>query len=613
MCGILGVLSPNEFDRAAFQAALDKISHRGPDGEGRFDSETVLLGHRRLAIIDLSHLGDQPMIDPATGVTIIFNGEIYNYIEVRDELLASGVQFRSNSDTEVLLQAYLKWGAEMLSRLNGMWAFAIWDPRSQSLFLSRDRFGVKPLYYALVAGRLLFASEPKALFRLEPSLASPSPEGIADFFASSEMHASAETFYRTIKSLPPASYAIVSARQVEVAPRTYWTYPEGRAADHAQHFDFESLFTNAVAMRLRSDVPVGLTLSGGLDSSAILAACSELSPRPLQCFTSVYGAEQRGEEAWARKAADIAGAPLASVDSSLQDWHATLERAVEHLDSPSYSPAIIPLWAIMNAAKAQGVTVLLEGQGADELLGGYSRYFPAMLAQMTGGLGNSALTIADLSRLSSTFGWKWMMLWSLRQAFPGYYKAWSRMRSGSGLLRADVTKSVGEGSGGDGGDLFDLLRTDHSKRILPALLHYGDAIAMAHGVESRLPFMDYRLVERVFLARPVLMVDGRTKAPIRDYLSKHGFGVIASRMDKRGYPTPVMDWIGGPGGVFIKDTLADANNPLWDFVLPAKVFALLKAATSGSETAVFQLFKVATAAIWLSNTRAARTARSASS
>lgn len=605
MCGILGVLSPTEAERASFQAALDKLSHRGPDGEGRFESAQVLLGHRRLAIIDLSHSGDQPMIDVATGVTIVFNGEIYNYIEVREELLASGIQFRSNSDTEVLLQAYLKWGADMLPRLNGMWAFAIWDPRTEALFLSRDRFGVKPLYYATVGGRFLFASEPKALFRLHPELASPSAAGIADFFAASEMHASADTFHAGVSSLPAATYAIVRPGQAAVSPVSYWAYPEGRAEDFTQDFDFESLFSSAVALRLRSDVPVGLTLSGGLDSSAILAACGEISSRPLQCFTSVYGAAQRGEEGWARKAADIAGAPLMSVDSSLQDWHATLERAVQHLDSPSYSPAIIPLWAIMKTAKAQGVTVLLEGQGADELMGGYPRYFPAMLAQMAraGGLRRTA---ADLSRLSSTFGWKWMMLWSLRKALPGPYRAWSHMKGGNSLLRSDVAGSRETTPDGGEGDLFDMLRADHSKKILPALLHYGDAIAMAHGVESRLPFMDYRLVEQVFLARPALMAEGRTKAPIRDYLNNHGFEVLANRMDKRGYPTPVMDWLKGPGGVFIRDTLGDANNPIWDYLQPTRVSALLKAATAGSETAVFQLFKVATAAIWLSNTQAER-------
>lgn len=605
MCAILGVLSPTEVERARFQAALDCLSHRGPDGEGRFEGEKVLLGHRRLAIIDLSHSGDQPMIDAATGVAIVFNGEIYNYIEVREELLAAGVQFRSGSDTEVLLQAYLKWGVDMLSRLNGMWAFGIWDPRTEALLLSRDRFGVKPLYYANVDGRLLFASEPKALFRLHPPLAMPSAAGILDFFAASEMHASADTFYEGVNSLPAASYAIVRPGQAEVSPRSYWAYPEGRAEDFTQDFDFESLFSSAVALRLRSDVPVGLTLSGGLDSSAILAACSEISPRPLQCFTSVYGSEQRGEEAWARKAADIAGAPLISVDSSLQDWHSTLELAVRHLDSPSYSSAIIPLWAIMKTAKAQGVTVLLEGQGADELLGGYPRYFPAMLAQMAraGGLRRMP---ANLSRLSRTFGWKWMMLWSLRMAMPGPYQAWSHLKGGNSLLRDDLGGSREPMTGAADGDLFQMLRADHSRKILPALLHYGDAIAMAHGVESRLPFMDYRLVEQVFRARPALMVDGRTKAPIRDYLDNHGFEVIANRMDKRGYPTPVMDWLRGLGGVFLRDTLADANNPIWDYLVPARVSALLTAAIAGSETAVFQLFKVATAAIWLSNTQAER-------
>lgn len=607
MCGILGILSPNDGDRAAFQGALDRISHRGPDGEGRFENAEILLGHRRLAILDLSDSGHQPMVDNRSDVTIVFNGEIYNYIEVRDELEALGVKFRSNSDTEVLLQAYIRWGAEMLPRLNGMWAFAIWDPRSQSLFLSRDRFGVKPLYYAEFDGRLFFSSEPKALFRLQPALASPSIKGVVDFFSSSEMHSSSETFYSNIKSLPAASYAVTRAGQTKLNPTAYWSYPDAKEADTDKEFDFDALITSAVALRLRSDVPVGLTLSGGLDSSAVLAASSGLSSQPLQCFTSVYGEAGRGEERWARKAAGIVEAPLISVDSGLQDWHVTLENAVEHLDSPSYSPAIIPLWAIMKAARERGVTVLLEGQGADELLGGYPRYFPAMLSQIIktgGGPGSIGRT---LSNLSSTFGWKWMLLWSLREALPGPYQAWAKLKGGNGLLRDDIAGTFGPAMNPQRtGDLFDMLRIDHSRKILPALLHYGDAIAMAHGVESRLPFMDYRMVEQVFLSRPELMADGKTKAPIRRYLETRNFGVIADRMGKQGYPTPVMNWLKGLGGVFIRDTLSEPGNAIWDYLQQAKVHALLQSAAGGSETAVFQLFKVATATIWLENTRVAR-------
>lgn len=591
MCGILGVLNPRDQDRVKFQGALDVIAHRGPDGEGRFEDDQVILGHRRLAIIDLSHDGDQPMVDAKTGVTIVFNGEIYNYIEVRDELAALGVEFRSDSDTEVLMRAYIRWGADMLPRLNGMWSLAIWDPRSATMVVSRDRFGVKPFYYACIDGRFVFGSEPKALFKLDPSLAEANARGVFDLFATSEMHAADHTFYQRVKSLPAASWGTVKAGAQDVAIHTYWTYPaagEGKGAD--KDFDFEAVFEDAVALRLRSDVPVGLTLSGGLDSSAILAASKEVSGRPLRCFTSVYSADSRGEERWARIAAGIVDAPLASVESGTDQWQATLEKAIQHMDAPGYSPAIVPLWAIMKQARAESVPVLLEGQGADELLGGYSRYSLALLSQMAGDRASWGRLPSEFSTLTKSFGMKWLVLWSLRQAMPWTHQMWAQMRGGNALVRNDVLttfRKLAPGSGDDGGGLFDMLHRDHSRKILPALLHYGDAVSMAHGIESRLPFMDYRLVEQVFSKRPRLIVEGKTKAPIRDYLNHHGFSVIADRLDKQGYPTPVRVWLAGDGRDFIRDTLADPNDETWTYLKPSSVSAMLDKGIKGDVTAVF--------------------------
>ncbi|MBU1325363.1 MAG: asparagine synthase (glutamine-hydrolyzing) [Alphaproteobacteria bacterium] len=604
MCGILGVLNPVQSDVQRFAGALESISHRGPDGEGVWSDAKVLLGHRRLAIIDLSEDGLQPMADPETGAVIVYNGEIYNYLELRTELEGLGARFRTRTDTEVLLKAYALWGAGMLDRLNGMWAFAIWDSHSNQMFVARDRFGVKPFYYAEVEGRFLFASEPKALLSLVPQLADPDPDAIAHLFSSTEMHAGGRSFYRNIRSLPAASCGFVSPGAL-LRLKAYWNYPDADDSDTAP-FDFGQTLESAVHLRLRSDVPVGLTLSGGLDSSAILAAAGSVSGNSLQCFTSVYGDTSRGEEHWAQIAADLARAPLTTVDSDLADWHATLRKAIHHMDSPSYSPAIVPSWAMMKAARERGITVLLEGQGADELLGGYPRYALPLLRQVIRGRSGWAQVPTEMATLRRSFGARWIALWSARQAFPGAYRLWSHSRSGNAILQEGLRERPATAEDPAGAGLFDLLKDDHCRQILPALLHYGDAISMAHGVESRLPFMDYRLVEQVFRKRPSLISGGRTKAPVRDYLQARGFAQIANRLDKRGYPTPIHTWIAQDGGKFMSDLLGDTNHPLWTYLKRKATAQLFQRAVTGNAAALFQVFKVATTAMWLEDATRAR-------
>lgn len=603
MCGILGVLNPSPSDRARAKAALDLIAHRGPDGEGRYDAPDIHLGHRRLAIIDLSAAADQPMTDPATGATLIFNGEIYNYREVRDELKALGVAFLTASDTEVLLRAWLQWGAAMFPRLNGMWAFALWDPRDSSLVLARDRFGVKPLHYALVDGRLLFASEPKAILALEPSLAEPNAEELRDFFAISRMHAGDRGFHKAIHNLPAATFARVNPAAPRVRPEIYWSYPE---ADPSARSDedpdaFAALFESAVWLRMRSDVPVGLTLSGGLDSSAVLAAAGGR----LQCFTSIYTAALRGEEAWAAKAAAIAEAPLTAVEAHLDDWSDALGQAIDHMESPSYSPAILPLWMIMRTARRSGVPVLLEGQGADEILGGYASYAPGAIFEA---VRRGENPLAMTRRMAQTFTWKWLSLWLLRAALPGPFSVWRRARGGQSLLQPGLKASQPEQRSHE---LFAQLKEDHAGWVLPALLHYGDAISMAHGVESRLPFMDYRLVEWVFRRRPNLFENGETKSPVRRFLRAHGYGIIADRRDKQGYPTPLSHWLRAAGGARFEEALLDRAAPIWEYVRPEAARSAFTRGLNGDAGALFQVFKVMTAHIWLEQLKRRRTFRAA--
>ena len=257
----------------------------------------MLLGHRRLSIVDLSATGHQPMVEAESGAAIVFNGEIYNHLELRAELERLGHRFLGTSDTEVLLHALLHWGDEALARLNGMWAFAFWDPGKQRLLLARDRFGVKPLYYRIGREGLAFASEPKALLRLFPEHRKVCRPALLDFLANNSLYAGDQSFYDGIRIVPPAHFGILERKQDQLRLGRYWDYPAEEShsltADEAVA-QFETLFEDAVRVRLRSDVPVGLTLSGGLDSTAVLAAATGGRAQAMTCFTSVYSADNPG-------------------------------------------------------------------------------------------------------------------------------------------------------------------------------------------------------------------------------------------------------------------------------------------------------------------------------
>lgn len=612
MCGIIGVVGDIGRLKPRFRAALTTITHRGPDGEGVFTADQVIFGHRRLAIIDLGEGGHQPVVDPATGTVMTYNGEVYNYIEVRAELMALGVRFRTQSDVEVLLQAFIMWREDMFRRLNGMWAFAIWEPATATVTLARDRFGVKPMYWHVDRGTLAFASEAKALIALRPALAEPDPDAVFDLVVTSRSHIGDGSFYRAVRALPAATVATFRPGDAAPAAATYWHYPDpsGEPVDASRsHEEFAALFDDAVRLRLRSDVPVGLTLSGGLDSSAVLAAAQARSASPVRCYTSVYGAGARGEEAWAKVAASAWGAQLESVAADHDAWLPTLRRMVWHMDGPGYSPAIFPLWAIMARARSEGVPVLLEGQGADELLAGYPQYGTVALAECVrrAHFGTMYRTLCGLRR---TFGQRQIALWLLRQQAKPLFDRFGPHRRRQQMFGPGVggRSSTAPSIGARHGPLARALHADHAEAILPSLLHYGDAISMAHGIETRLPFMDFRLVEWVFRTQPPLIVNGRTKAPVRDYLAARRLQAIADRPDKQGYPTTVGTWLNsGSGQTLVMDLLATPGAPLWSIVDRSEVGHLVDASRRGEFAATNHLYKLVATEVWLEELKPMRT------
>lgn len=620
MCGIAGVIGAELPDEALAIRARDTLSHRGPDDAGCFRTDGAWLAHRRLAIIDVGDPGHQPFADEETGTTIVFNGEIFNYIELRAELETHGHRFRSHTDTEVLLRAYLQWGSACVERFNGMWAFAIWDPRTRQGFLSRDRFGIKPLFIAAVPGGLAFASEPKALLALYPRLRRPDEVAIARLLAEKRIYADGRSFYDSISVFPAAHWGSIRPGDTAPAMRRYWEFPEPEASGSSTWLDverdFEELFDDSVRLRLRSDVPLGVTLSGGLDSTAILHATRQgLEPRTrVRAYTAIYSSSSReaglvDEREWARLAASrYERTELREIVASDQDLLDVLRRIVWHMDGPGFSPAVFPVWRIMESVHGEQVKVLLEGQGADELLGGYSAHVAAALRDSV------ARAIRERSAAAGTEAVRTV------RGVPGAFSVRRVLGDLAGEVseparRWDVRRSTvvdalrpelippppPEPSAVDGrGYLGERLLRDFARDLLPGFLHYGDAISMAHSIESRLPFLDHRLVELCFrMPGEYKLRAGRSKAVLRSYVQRAGHREIAVCRRKRGYPTPTSQWLARDGGSLLRQLLLDRDAFTRAYLAPDALERLIDRHAGGMLAAGDVLFGLVSTELWL--------------
>jgi asparagine synthase (glutamine-hydrolysing) len=609
MCGILGWAGNGKapFEAAHFTSALNLLRHRGPDDEGVWSAPGVMLGHRRLSIIDLSAAGHQPMTTVDGAQTIVYNGEIYNYVELRAQLGAIGRTVGGGSDTGVLLEALVEWGVGALGRLNGMWAFGLWDASRRRLLLCRDRFGVKPLYYRHGPGGFAFASEPKALLALFPEHRAVNEVTLLRFLANNELYSHGESFYAGIHVLPPAHYAFYEPATDRLTLSRYWQYPERDDATGdslVQCEQFAELFEDAVRLRLRSDVQVGITLSGGLDSTAVLTAASRRGHRAPHCFTSVYG-DGSGELGWAQRAAAAVGAELEAAPAPQDGWLETLPDIAWHMDGPGYSPAVYPLWCLMRQARKANVPVLLEGQGADEALGGYPAYSVLEMIDFARDRGSERRSLAGTARrlrkLSGTFSMLWLLLWTGRELSPSLL-AWRRSQVGfQSLIRPGVPLPpplAADDMPPAGDSVRRRLIVDHSRTILPGLLQYGDAISMAHSIESRTPFMDYRLVEWMFrLPTAFKLRDGETKWVLREYLRSTGQASIGNRPDKRGYPTPVAKWlVSDPAD--LERRMLEGRSPLAAWCDPQQVRRLVEQVACGVAGADHHLYKLLAVSSW---------------
>jgi asparagine synthase (glutamine-hydrolysing) len=599
VCGLCGVVA---LDRPAETEAVDRmlaqLAHRGPDGRGTYGEPGVALGHLRLAIIDLSDAGLQPFASEDGRLQLIHNGEVYNYVELRRELEARGHRFRSQTDTEVILEAYREWGERCVERFNGMWAFAIWDSHERRLFVSRDRFGVKPLYYRLEGERLAFASEPRALRGdgLEPNL-----RAIRDYLEQSYLDHTQETFFAGVRSLPPAHNLVFDSRGLRVD--RYWRLEPGEApADPAAAV--RETFLDSIRLHLRSDVPVGTCLSGGIDSSAIAVAVAHVGVRAQKTVTAYF--EDRGfdERPFAEAIVERTGAEPHWVSFSAQELVSDLPAIVEAQGEPFGSTSMAAQWYVMRAARAAGLKVMLDGQGGDEVLAGYRAAYGYRLADLltSGRLGDLR---DELRAFRSQHGANAVVAAGTlaRPFLPARLEALgrARLKGSASLVHRDLPSAQAEHPNGSA-TMPDRLRSYLlllQRRGLRELLRYEDRNSMAHSLEARVPFLDHRLAELLFSLDARRLIDrGRTKAVLREALADLLPEQVRDRRDKLGFVTPEGRWLRDALGDLAADVFASRSFAERGWVDAAAARRRLERHRSGDVEAGMEIWRALNLELW---------------
>ena len=528
--------------------------HRGPDDHDalveRMGSWAVGLGHQRLSILDLTAAGHQPLTAPPHGSVIVYNGEVYNYLELRSELEAEGIVFASDTDTEVVAAAVGVWGIrDALTRFNGMWAFALLDRRNARLTLARDRLGIKPLYWSSTPSRLLFSSEIKALLAMSDARHRLDPGTLRAYLNQSLIDFSPDTLFTDIEQLPAGCFAELDLSGDTLEPRVqrYWEPPVLAGSPESEEElaeDVAAIFRDAVRLRLRSDVPVGVLLSGGLDSSAIASmALRSEEGAPLTLLAAVSSDRRFDESEHVRRVADYLGRPAHEVPIDLTPESAfeLVETATWHNDAPLNSLSNIAHYKLMEAARDLGVTVILSGQGADELLCGYKKYFAFYLQDL---IRQGKPLAAGMAALSSAVQGTVIRQFNVREA-RRYLPSWTdRRQSLAGPALAtlpDVDLGFARGM-----SMQDRQARDLTALSVPHLNHTEDRMSMAFSREIRLPFLDVRLVERLLpLDAGWKIRNGWTKYIFRKATESVLPRGTAWRKDKRGFTVPQSVWLRG--------------------------------------------------------------------
>jgi asparagine synthase (glutamine-hydrolysing) len=578
MCGIAGEVRFNGGVSARpLEAMSHGIRHRGPDDEGLWIEERNRcgFGFRRLSIIDLSPLARQPMIDPEAGNVIVYNGEIYNFRELRRDCESAGAKFRSRSDTEVILALYRRFGPDCVKKLRGMFALAIWDARKSELFLARDRFGKKPLNYALTKTGLVFCSEIDPLSR-HAAVSRTQDDEALELYLQLLCIPAPWTIYRSIRKLPPAHWAIFSRAGLRI--EQYWDLDYSkkiRISDREALEAFEEKFTEAVRLRMISDVPLGALLSGGVDSSAVVAAMAKLSPAPVKTFSVGFHEQDFDELPYAEKVARICGTEH-HPQIVTGDVESILPKMVRHYGEPYADSSAIPSFYVCEAAR-ENVTVALNGDGGDELLGGYPRYsvskvsmlssrilgplFPAQsLIKVTANPSNGRdFASRSLSRLVRDF------VHPELGSLINYRNNWhDGIRCG--LLRQDSASNVvrewhlewfARASAHSANPVDWMLYFDNHTQLPNDLLVKMDIASMHCGLEARSPLLDHELAEFCASLPLNLKVRNRSGKFLLKQLAAKTFGDAFVNRRKQGFGIPLRSWLQGPLRSTLTEVLAD--------------------------------------------------------
>ena len=584
MCGIAGIVNTRlecvPGLESGLRAMQGLLRHRGPDGAGVWThpNEQIGFAHQRLSIIELSAAGAQPMTDGG-GNWITYNGEIYNYVELREEL--GEENFVGHSDTEVILRAWRRWGRDCVSHLRGMFAFALWDESAQTLFCARDRFGIKPFYYTVVGGTLYFASEIKALLPFVDAIETDR-ESFTEYLTF-QFCLRGKTLFKGISELLPAHTLRVANGALETS--RYWQVYYDLDFNHTTRYFTErlhELLADSVRMHLRSDVPVGAYISGGLDSSTVAAMAR---PHARSAFLGFNGRFAIGpdydESRYARALAERAGIELLEIEISSDDFVKYLPRVIYHLDYPVAGPGSFPQYMVSQLA-AKHRKVVLGGQGGDEVFGGYTRYLIAYFEQCiraaidgTMHNGNFVVTYESIiPNLTALRNYKPLLQEFWREGlFEDMDRRYFRLINRAPHLGEEIhwdalrpydpfetfrhlfySDNVGKQS------YFDLMTHFDFRTLLPALLQVEDRMSMAHGLESRVPLLDHPLVEfAATIPADVKFRNGTLKHILKDVAQPYLPDVIVNRTDKMGFPTPWTEWSKGEVRDWVIDILSSGR------------------------------------------------------
>ncbi|GAB1452042.1 asparagine synthase (glutamine-hydrolyzing) [Draconibacterium sp.] len=584
MCGFVGILNKNglKVRPEILRKMADTIHHRGPDEEGMFINDNCGFYHKRLSIIDLN-TGQQPMT--FRNLTIVFNGEIYNYIELREELKLKGHKFETTSDTEVILHLYQEYGESCVNQLNGMFAFIIYDKGQNQIFVARDHFGIKPLYWYQDKEMILFGSEIKAILAHPEIKANPAIENLYEYLTF-QFIIGEGTMFQNISKVQPGHYITINLNTWKQESVHYWTPNFTTDVYHTEKYyisELQKILDDTMMQQMRSDVPVGTYLSGGMDSSLVTIMSANLVDHPLKSFSGAFNeGPEFNELKYARIAASKANAELFEIFPTEQEFIDILPKLIYHLDEPVAGPGLFPQYMVSKFA-SNHVKVILGGQGGDEIFGGYARYLVAYLEQaIKGSIFESNEEAEHIVTLKSILP----NLPSLKQYLPmikgfwkdeafepmdrRYYNLINRMGSTTNFLQPEFMNGWNEKeifekfsqhfNRPDTKSYYNKMTQFDLTGSLPALLQVEDRVSMAVSIESRVPLLDRRIIDLISKMPAGMKFKG---GELKYLMKKTVKGIvppeIMNRKDKMGFPVPLHIWSKGKSRDFIMDTLLSKN------------------------------------------------------